>query len=210
MLVLALVYSFIWWAAVALGAAGTLLIVLRSIFNYLDVNPFTWHARNVRRATDPVIFPVRRLLVGVRLDPAIAPFIVVVMLIVILVFIVQFAGSVLSTVAGILFVLANRRPGAAAAIAGYLLLGFLGLYTLAIFARIIFLWLGGDYGNRLARFLTRITEPLLGPLRRLTPTVGMFDISPIIAFVILWILQSIVASTLLQGWPVNDLLTNVR
>jgi len=32
---------------------------------------------------------------------------------------------------------------------------------------------------------------------------GAFDISPIIAFVILWIAQSIVASTLLRTWPVQ-------
>src|SRR5205085_5982953 len=118
--ILALVYAFIWWAAVALGAAGILLIILRSIFLYVDVNPFTWHARNVRRATDPVIAPVRRMLIMFRLDPAIAPFIVVIMLIVVLVLIVQFARTVLNTIAGILYVLANRKPGAPMAMIGYL------------------------------------------------------------------------------------------
>ena len=89
------------------------------------------------------------------------------------------------------------------AIVGYLLFGLLGIYTIAIFARIIFSWLGADYRNRLARFLIQITEPLLGPLRRLVPMVGMFDISPIIAFLILWVGQSIVASTMLRDWPVR-------
>jgi YggT family protein len=53
------------------------------------------------------------------------------------------------------------------------------------------------------RFLIRITEPLMGPLRRHIPPVGMFDISPIISFLILWVLQAIVAATLLKGWPVQ-------
>ncbi len=48
MFLLALLYAFIWWGAVATGAAAILLIVLRSLFIYTDVNPFTWHARNVR------------------------------------------------------------------------------------------------------------------------------------------------------------------
>ena len=202
MVLLGLTYSFIWWAAVALAVAGTLLIIVRVIFNYTDVNPFTWHARNVRRATDPVIAPMRQMLLSLRLDPTIAPFIVIIMLIVVLVLMVQLAGTVLNTVAGILYVMQIRRPGAATAIMGYLLFGLLGLYTLAIFVRIVFSWAGG-YGNRLARFLILITEPLLAPLRRYLPTMGMFDISPMIAIVILWIGQSVVGSTLLHDWPVR-------
>src|SRR5256885_1571964 len=203
--ILELIYDFIWWAVVALGAAGTLLIILRSLFLYIDVNPFTWHARNVRRATDPVIAPVRRMLIAFRLDPAIAPLIVIVMLIVVLVLLIQFAGTVLNTIAGILYVVANRKPGAAQAMVGYLLFGLLGLYTLMIFVRVIYSWLGVSYRNRFARFSIQVTEPLLAPLRRWIPMAGAFDISPIIAFVILWIAQSIVASTLLRpgNWPVQ-------
>ena len=201
--ILALIYVFIWWAAVALGTAGILLIILRSLFLYLDVNPFTWHARNVRRATDPVIAPVRRMLIAYRLDPGVAPFIVIIMLIVALVLLVQFAGTVLNTVAGILYVVANRRPGAPKAILGYLLFGLLGLFTLMIFVRVIYLWLGVSSRNRVARFSFQVTEPLLAPLRRWVPMVGMIDISPIVAFAILWVGQLIVASTLLGGWPVQ-------
>jgi YggT family protein len=58
-----------------------------------------------------------------------------------------------------------------------------------------------SYANPWMRFFIRTTEPLLGPLRRLVPTVGMFDISPIVAFLILWACQVIVAQTLLRGWP---------
>ena len=202
MFILASLYYLIWYAAVAIGAAGILLIVLRSLFLYLDVNPFTWHARQVRRATDPVILPVRRVLVALRLDPIVAPFIVGILLVVGLLLIVQLAGNILNTVAGVLYVVAGRPQGAPAAIIGYLLFGLLGLYTLAVFARIIFSWVGAGYGNRLARFLIQITEPLLSPLRKWVPNVGMFDISPMIAFLILWVCQAIVASTLLKNLPV--------
>ena len=203
MAVLALIYIFIWWAATAMGAAGIILIVLRSLFIYLEVNPFTWHSRNVRRVTDPVIAPARRMLIGLRLDPVVAPLIVVVLLILVLVLMVQLAGSILNMIAGILHVIANRRAGGPMAIAGYLLFGFLGLYTVAIFARIIVSWVGADYRNRFARFLIQLTEPLLGPLRRWVPRVGMFDISPIVAFLILWVGQSVVAATMLRDWPVR-------
>jgi YggT family protein len=60
-----------------------------------------------------------------------------------------------------------------------------------------------SYANPLMRFFFRTTEPLLGPLRRMIPPMGMFDISPIVAFVILWLCKAAVAGTLLRGWPVE-------
>jgi YggT family protein len=203
MLALALIYSFIRWAVIAVIMAAIVLIILRSVFNYIDVNPFTWHARNVRRATDPVIAPVRRMLMAFRLDPKVAPFILIILLIVIGFLIVQIAGTLLNTIAGIVYALTDRKLGAPVGIAGYLLFGFLGLYTLAIFVRIILSWFGTSYANRLMRFLIRLTEPLLAPLRRMLPTVGMFDVSPIVAFLIVWICQAAVAATLLHGWPIS-------
>src|SRR3989442_9031312 len=68
------------------------------------------------------------------------------------------------------------------------------------FIRIIFSWVGVSYANRLMRFLFRLTEPLLAPLRRTIPLMGMFDISPLVAFLIIWVCQSAVAATLLRGW----------
>jgi uncharacterized protein YggT (Ycf19 family) len=97
MQVVPLIYSVISWAITATIMAGIVLILLRSLFNYIDVNPFTWHARNVRRATDPVIAPVRRMLIGFRLDPKVAPFIVIILIILIGYLILQLAGTVLNT-----------------------------------------------------------------------------------------------------------------
>ena len=203
MVALALTYSLIRWAVIATIMAAILLVLLRSLFIYLDVNPFTWHARNVRRATDPVIMPVRRMLMAFRLDPKVAPFILIIMIIVIGYLIMQIAGTLLNTVAGIFFAATAGKAGAPVGIAGYLLFGFLGLYTLSIFVRIVMSWFGTSYANPLMRFLILLTEPLLGPLRRMLPTVGMFDVSPIVAFLIVWICQTAVAGTLLRGWPIS-------
>lgn len=196
-------FLFITWGVTAVIVAAIILIVLRSLFNYMDVNPFKWSARTVRRVTDPVIMPVRRVLIGFRIDPRVAPFIAVILIIVAGYLVVQVAGSVLNTVAGIIFALSSGRVGTPVAIIGYVIFGFLGLYTLAIFIRIIFLWMSMSYANPLVRFFVRTTEPLLGPLRRIIPPVGTFDISPIVAFLILWLCQSAVAGTLLRTWPVR-------
>ena len=197
------IYAFVTWGVTALIVAAILLILLRSLFNYLDVNPFTWSAINLRRATDPVILPVRRALISFRLEPKVAPFIAILLILIAGYFVVQVASSVLNTIAGVLFALTSGRIGIPVAILGYLLFGLLGLYTLLIFVRIIFSWGMMGYGNRWVRFLIRITEPLLAPLRRMVPMVGMFDVSPIVAFLVLWLLQAAVSSTLLRGWPVQ-------
>ncbi len=201
MLAIESLFLFITWGVTAVIVAAIVMIVLRSLFNYMDVNPFNWSARTVRRLTDPVIMPVRRVLVAFRIDPKAAPFIAVLLIIVAGYLIVQVAGSVLNTVAGIIFALSSGRIGTPVAIIGYIIFGFLGLYTMAIFVRIIFSWISMSYANPLMRFFIRTTEPLLGPLRRIIPPVGMFDISPIVAFLILWLCQAAVAGTLLRGWP---------
>ncbi|MFN2576978.1 MAG: YggT family protein [Pyrinomonadaceae bacterium] len=201
--VLALISSSLRWAIMAMILAGVVLIILRSLFNYLDVNPFTRHAAYLRRATEPILAPARAMLRGFRLDPKAAPLIVIILLIVAGYLVIQIAGTFLNTIAGVLFALTSHRADATTGIIGYLLFGFLGLYTMAIFVRIIFSWVGMSYANPLMRFVVRITEPLLGPLRRMVPVVGMFDISPLVAFLIIWVCQSAVASTLLHAWPVQ-------
>ncbi len=201
MLIIESLFLFITWGVTAIIVAAIVLIVLRSIFNYLDGNPFSWSAVTLRRSTEPVLTPVRAMLRGFRLDPKVAPFIAVILIIVAGYLVIQVAGSVLNTIAGIIFAVSSRQLGAPVAIAGYLLYGFLGLYTLAIFIRIILSFVAVGYGNRLMRFLYLITEPLLGPLRRTIPPMGMFDLSPIVAFVILWLCQAAVAGTLLRAWP---------
>lgn len=41
----------------------------------------------------------------------------------------------------------------------------------------------------IADFLNRITEPVLRPIRRRLPDTGALDLSPIVLFVILWLIQ---------------------
>lgn len=201
MLVIKSLFLFVTWGVTAIIVAAIALIVLRSVVNYLDVNPFTWLAVTLRRSTEPVLAPVRAVLRGFRLDPKVAPFIAVILIIVAGYMVVLVVGSILNTLAGIMFATSSRQLGAPVAIIGYLLFGFLSLYPLAIFTRIIFSWVGMSYANPLMRFLFRTTEPLLGPLRRTIPPMGMFDISPIVAFLILWVCKAAVAGTLLRGWP---------
>ena len=77
------------------------------------------------------------------------------------------------------------------------------LLTVAIFARVILSFivpLAGGNPHPLLISITsvvnKITEPFLAPLRRVLPTFGMFDFSPMVALVILWLIREVIASRL--------------
>ena len=199
MFLLGKLYWFISWALITAIAVVIVLILLRLIANQADLNPFGWSSITIRRLTDPLIGPVRRTLARMAVDPKYAPLVAILLAILLGWFVLQLVSSIANTVAGVLFSI-----GAHSVIAtmGYLLYGLLGFYSLLIFLRIILSWGTVGYKNRMVRFLVNVTEPLLGPLRRHVPAVGAFDISPIVAFIIIWLLQAAVAGTLLRGWPI--------
>jgi YggT family protein len=68
------------------------------------------------------------------------------------------------------------------------------LMTFAIIGRAILSWFPQDPFNPspIAVLLNRITDPILEPIRRFIPSIGMMDITPIVALVILQVLQAII------------------
>ncbi len=74
--------------------------------------------------------------------------------------------------------------------------------SLAILARVILSWLpmAGvrvDMYHPLIRFLYQITDPILEPIRRFT-TFGMMDFSPIVALILLEIIQQVLVAAITQ------------
>jgi len=72
---------------------------------------------------------------------------------------------------------------------------FLAL-DIAIIGRIIMSFVDQTGSMRITQILYEITEPILGPLRRIIPSVGMFDFSPMVALLLLQALQTLVVNTL--------------
>jgi YggT family protein len=196
--VIALIYLVVWYLIISAITFVIVLMGVRLIMNAADVNPFTKHAMAVRRMSDTLINPVRRGLTNLGVQPKYAPLIVILLTILLGWFATTLAASVFGTVAGVLL---SARAGAFLTAIGFLLYGLLSLYALLIFIRIIFSWGRISYGNRFMRFLLDVTDPLLVPLSRFVPRVGMFDISPIVAFIIIRLFQAAIAGTLLRGQP---------
>ena len=73
------------------------------------------------------------------------------------------------------------------------------LFQILIFAiliRALISWFPIAPTSPIIRLLDDITEPVLSPLRRIVPRLGMMDITPIVAMVGLSILQQILVSGL--------------
>ena len=200
MLILGRIYWFVSWAVIVTIVAVIVLMLLRVIANQADLNPFGWSSLTIRRLTDPFIGPIRRALMGFGVDPKYAPLVTILLVVLVGWFALQLVSSVANTFAGIIVSIGG---GSLAPVIGYVLYGMVSLYILLIFIRIIFSWGMASYSNRVMRFLVNVTEPMLGPLRRIVPLVGAFDISPIVAFMILWLLQSAIAGTLLRGMRIQ-------
>ena len=71
------------------------------------------------------------------------------------------------------------------------LYAFTVVYTLTIFAYVLTSWLRLPYSptlNRIQRFLYDVVEPYLRLFRRILPSMGPLDLSPLVGTIALWIL----------------------
>ncbi|HZT08967.1 MAG TPA: YggT family protein [Chloroflexota bacterium] len=74
--------------------------------------------------------------------------------------------------------------------------------TLAIIGRALLSWFQLRPGNPfypLAVILFQITEPILGPLRRILPPFGMIDLSPLVALLLLQVINSVLQQALVSA-----------
>src|SRR5260370_2736703 len=76
---------------------------------------------------------------------------------------------------------------------------FITVYSLLILAYIITSWVRLPYStwlNRIQRFLYDVSEPYLRLFRRVLPSMGPLDLSPMIAVIALWLLDRVLITVL--------------
>ena len=78
------------------------------------------------------------------------------------------------------------------------LLGIIGtamqLMAFAIIARSLTTWFPTARNNPVVQILYQITDPILIPLSRVIPRAGMFDFTPMVAVIVLFILARVFMS----------------
>ena len=66
------------------------------------------------------------------------------------------------------------------------------LLVLALIIRAVLSWLIGITALQpIARFFNKITDPLIAPIRRILPPVGGFDLSPLVALLLIWLVENV-------------------
>ena len=73
----------------------------------------------------------------------------------------------------------------------YLLIKLLNIYFYIIIARALMSWFNPSPYNPIVRFVYILTEPVLGPIRRVVPPIGGLDLSPMVVFLIILLLQRV-------------------
>jgi YggT family protein len=71
-------------------------------------------------------------------------------------------------------------------------------YIIIIIVRSVLSWVNPDPYNPIVRFLYRITEPVLRPIRHRMPDLGGLDLSPMVVILVLWFAESVVLGWLRQ------------
>lgn len=76
--------------------------------------------------------------------------------------------------------------------------GFFYLLQLLILGRILYSWVDPNPypTNELKRWLWMLTEPILAPFRRVIPPLGMFDISALVALLVLQVVGQVLANAI--------------
>jgi len=73
----------------------------------------------------------------------------------------------------------------------------LRIFEFILLARVLLSWFPNvDRNNPIVQLLYEITEPVLRPIRDMLPPNGMFDLSPLIAFLIIQVIATILPAVL--------------
>lgn len=177
-------FAFLINALVGLYLIAVLLRVLLQAVRADFYNPL---CQFLVRATNPAIKPLRRVIPG---------FMGIDMAGVVLLLAVQTVELLLiSWIAGP----ALHFPGILLLAVTELLRLLVYVYIFAIVIMAVLSWVNPDPANPVVPLLWRLTNPLLGPARRLLPSMGGIDISPMLVIILLLFLVRLLLDPLSQA-----------
>ena len=146
--------------------------------------------RLVRRVSDPVLQPLERRLVRGGRNPQDAPLW--------LAGIILVGGLVLlwlaRSLAGVVVNLRHAAGGGPGAVLFLAIRMGAGLLKVALIVRVISSWFGRGEYSRWLRPAYWLTDWLIRPLRRVVPPLGMFDLTPLVAYIVVLLAEGLLLS----------------
>lgn len=148
------------------------------------INPFNRVARFFRGSVEPLMAPVERMIVragGVPSSAALWSFVAFAVFSIALIQLLGFLGDIFYQIAVV-----SQQPSQL----GLLLLSWaFGILKIALIVRVLSTWFPISPYSKWIRWSYVLTDWMIIPLRRVIPTIGMIDITPIIAWFALALIQ---------------------
>ena len=162
------------------------VLLVRVILQYLRASYHNPLCQFVVKLTDPVVKPFQRFVPGYKgIDIAIL--IPIILLQIIEIFLLTWLQA--NTIPGLL--------GAFIWAIGSLLNQVFNIYFYAIFIWVILSWVSSTRYNPANEILYLIISPILKPLQRTIPPIGHFDISPIVAVILIKLIDIVFINTII-------------
>lgn len=148
-----------------------LLLLLRLVFPYIRADYRNMLVQGIMRLTSPLVIPLRRVLPPVgRIDTA---------TLVVALTIQCSAIAIIVTLYG----LPIMAKSLALTTIIKLVVLFIHLFAFAVIIRVVLSWVAPHQINPATQIISSLSEPVLAPFRRLIPTVGGMDISPVFVII---------------------------
>ena len=180
---------------VALFAAAVLLAIV-ALLDWMvrtrRINAFNPVARFFRRTVDPLLRPIEERVVRAGGMPTAAPWWALAVVVI--------GGIILLTLldwlAGQFAALTYASGAGPTGILRLVVSWIFGIVKIALIVRVVSSWLRISPYSKWIHWAYRLTDPIIMPLSRVIPPIGMIDITPIVAYVLLLVLERIVMGVL--------------
>lgn len=179
--------SAIYVLRIALLVAGGICLVVAVLdwaVRTRRVNPFSAVARFCRRVIDPVLAPVETRVVRAGGIPSQAPWWALAAVVVIGVLMIVALQWLRTAIISVSFAASQGGVGLAALFVE----SAFELLKLALIVRVIVSWIGMRYAWW-ARVSYTLTDWLVKPIARVLPPFGMMDFSPLVAYLVLYLVE---------------------
>jgi YggT family protein len=161
-------------AACAVGAACALSWAART----RRISPFTPLGRFAREKVDPLLRPVERSVLSAGGSPSSVPWWGLAAFIVLGILLQSLLGYVIGIMSSTALGLMSGPRGALRALVHLIF----AVLQIALMIRVLSSWFHALARARWLRWTYTITEPLLAPLRAVIPSLGPFDITPLVLY----------------------------
>jgi len=156
------------------------------------INPFGAWPRLVRRISDPILLPLERRVINAGGNPQNAPLWLLGLVIGGGLLLLSLAQWLITTASGLVLL----AQGGVRVWIQVLLSAVFTILMAAILIRVIASWLGIGPYRKWMRPVYALTNWLIDPIRRILPPVGIFDFSPMVAWLVLYVVRGFVLGLL--------------